>query len=127
MFKKPIGDSELWDLSNEKFLNTFAKNETDEYFYIKDEKHKALVYRIVDFGADIAEDGWERGKKEGFIQGLFLGAICVAILTFTFWVPSQAKQLQEYVMDCLKYKYSGYTIDSTRECVAEEFNNVFNI
>lgn len=127
MFKKPLGDSELWDLSNEKFLKCFSKDEDDEFFYIRNDEQKKLVYRIVDFGVDLAEDSWERGKKEGFTQGIFLGALVTVLFTFSLWVPYQAKQLKEYVMDCLEHKYSGYSADSARECVAEEFNNVFDI
>jgi gas vesicle protein len=67
------------------------------------------------------------GMKTGLIQGIFFGGLVAFIIAFTLLVPSQAKQLKEYVMSCIEFKYEGRSYDSVRECIAEEFDNVFDI
>ncbi len=70
---------------------------------------------------------WFENKKEGFVQGLFIGTIVTFIITFTLWVPSDVKQLKGYVFVCLEKKNSSYDFENARECVAEEFDNVFGV
>lgn len=116
-------NKKFYDLSNEKFLSIFAKDESDVFYYLKNEKEKGLAYKIIDYGEDLAHEGWNSGHSVGMIQGLFLGALICFFLTIGLLVPFHVKYLKEDVLDCLSKISDGYSVDSVRECVEEGFDN----
>lgn len=123
MFKKQWDDRELDVMvssASKPYISSDNK-ENGEHFI--DANEIVLAKKIEDFAVDMAEQGWKRGKKEGFILGIFIGAIVVFFLRTDYFEPKQLEDLKTRVNDCIQVTGEEFYRDRLHECIQEEFSN----
>lgn len=63
-------------------------------------------------------------KKEGFVEGVFIGALIVFLSRVMLFEPITLENLKQDVIECIEIADSEFPEDRIRECVQEEFSHI---